>query len=88
MPIAASRSITCTFGKRSNRRTHLNDVVVPDREPLALDELDDGAVLESIEGISIVELIKRPECHAVADAASALDDGFGVVKDRGGASSV
>ena len=42
--------MTCTFGKRSNRRTQREDVVVPDREPLALHELHDGAALEIDRG--------------------------------------
>ena len=45
MPIAASRSITCTFGNRCEALHPPEHVVVLDREPLALHELHDGAVL-------------------------------------------
>ena len=46
VPIAASRSMTCTLGHFSNRFTQRNTSSSLMRETLALHELDDGAVFE------------------------------------------
>ena len=97
MPIAASRSITCTFGKALRTAcTQREHVVVPDGEPLALNELDDGAVLEidrreSACGPSHITNtdtsgVSQPHRDAVLPQVllERLHAGFGVVKDRRG----
>ena len=96
LPIAASRSITCTLGNCSKRRTQRNDVVVSDRELLALHQLDDGAALEIDGGNQHGQKSRKHEdvekgihsrtgmpCCAEMRLQRA-DAGFGVVKDRRG----
>src|SRR5207245_6981379 len=53
LPIAASRSITCTFGKRANRRTHRNTSSSLRARRSPCTSCTTAPPLRSIEGISI-----------------------------------
>ena len=65
-------------------------VIVSDGEPLALHELDDGAVLEIDRGNqhrfdSVIRLTAGPECRGCSQVLlERVDAGFGVVEDRRG----
>ena len=84
-PIAASRSITCTLGKRANRFTQANTSASRIGEPLALHELDDRAVLEIDDGNQHVSCQSRTGMPCGAQVLfQRCDAGFGVVEDRRG----
>src|SRR5215470_11601006 len=85
-PIAASRSMTWTFGNRSKRRTHLkmSSSRIARRSPCT--SCTTAPFWRSIDGMSILEAHGNAGCAEVR--LQVLHAGFGVVKDRRGESGV
>src|SRR5215471_8342310 len=81
-PIAASRSITCTFGNRSNFRTHLkmSSSRIARRSPCT--SCTTAPFWRSIDGMSILEAHGNAGCAEVR--LQVLHAGFSIVKDRRG----
>ena len=82
-PLAASRSISCTRGKRGEPRDPRLGVGGLDGERLALHELDDAAALEIDGGNQHRSVTGGPECSVRRRYCfNVAHAGLGVVKDR------